>query len=95
MREVVSVVPVQIPNGGLHDMVLYAYATAYEGTLHGEDADTGAPWHMPFWLPAHIVFAWRASPASREPDAGAPARPGRLAGGESGRANKGVPHAPF
>lgn len=50
-------ITVQIPNGGLHDMVRQPGSETFEGTLYGEDAD-GSPWSMPFWLPDHVAEKW-------------------------------------
>jgi len=56
-----KVVTVDIPGGGRHDMVRADGAEMFQGTLHGEDAETGERWAMPFWLPGHVVTAWAAA----------------------------------
>lgn len=53
----VTVIAVQIPNGGLHDMVRQLGAEMFEGTLYGEEED-GSRWSMPFWLPDHVAEEW-------------------------------------
>lgn len=53
----VTVIAVQIPNGGLHDMAKHPDEAGYSGTLYGEDED-GTPWSMPFWLPDHVAEKW-------------------------------------
>jgi len=56
----VMTIEVDIPGGGRHDMVRTDGAEMFQGTLHGEDAETGERWAMTFWLPEHAVTAWRA-----------------------------------
>jgi len=53
----VTVIAVQIPNGGLHDMVKHPGEAGYSGTLYGEEED-GSRWSMPFWLPDHVAEEW-------------------------------------
>lgn len=46
-------------NGGLHDVARVSGETMWRGELHGEDAESGERWAMPFWIPDAAVRMWR------------------------------------
>ena len=44
-------------NGNCYGVARAPGETMWRGELHGEDADTGEPWRMGFWVPDALVQA--------------------------------------